>query len=66
MYAVVKYPENYSTYTSDDYSDCVDYLVTLNDLLKRFTINTELTETFLIVKRATSESVYSIEYINQN
>jgi hypothetical protein len=66
MYAVVKYPDNYSMYTSEDYSDCVNYLVTLNDLLNRFTIKTEQTETFLTVLHATTETVYSIEYINQN
>lgn len=66
MYAVVKYPDNYSMYTSEDYSDCVHYLITLNDLLKRFTIKTEKTETFLTVQHDTSETIYSIEYINQN
>lgn len=66
MYAVVKYPDNYSMYTSEDYSECVNYLTSMNDLFKRFTLKTEQTETFLTVQHATSETVYSIEYINQN
>jgi hypothetical protein len=66
MYAVVKYPDNYSMYTSEDYAECVTYLTSLNDLFKRFTLKTEQTETFLTVKHETSETVYSIEFINQN
>ena len=66
MFAVVKYPDNYSMHTSEDYSECVNYLITLNDLLNRFTIKTEKTETFLTVKHDTSETVYSIEFINNN
>jgi hypothetical protein len=66
MYAVVKYPDNYSMYTSDVYAECVNYLTTMNDLFKRFTLKTEQTETFLTVQHETSETVYSIEYINQN
>lgn len=66
MFAVVKYPDNYSMHTSEDYSECVNYLVTLNDLFNRFTIKTEKTETFLTVKHDTSETVYSIEFINNN
>jgi hypothetical protein len=66
MYAVVKYPDNYSMYTSDVYAECVNYLTTMNDLFKRFTLKTEQTETFLTVQHATSETVYSIEYITQN
>jgi hypothetical protein len=66
MYTVVKYPCNYSMYTSEDYSDCVNYLTSMNDLFKRFTLKTEQTETFLTVKHETSETVYSIEFINQN
>jgi hypothetical protein len=66
MYTIVKYPCNYSTYTSEDYSDCVNYLTTMNDLFKRFLLKTEQTETFLTVLHPNSETVYSIEYINQN
>jgi hypothetical protein len=66
MFAIVKYPCNYSTYTSEDYSECVAYLTTMNDLFKRFLLKTEQTETFLTVQHATSETVYSIEYIKQN
>ena len=65
MYAIVKYPCNYSTFTSDVYSDCVAYLTNINELFKRFTLNTEQTETFLTVKHDASETVYSIEYIKQ-
>ena len=65
MYAIVKYPCNYSTFTSDVYADCVNYLTNMNDLFKRFTLNTEQTETFLTVQHETSETVYSIEYIKQ-
>jgi hypothetical protein len=63
MYAVVKYPCNYSTFTSDVYADCVAYLTKMNDLFKSFSLETEKTETFLTVQHATSETVYSIEYI---
>jgi hypothetical protein len=66
MYAIVKYPCNYSTYTSEDYSECVAYLTNMNDLFKRFSLKTEKSETFLTVQHATSETVYSIEYIKQN
>ena len=66
MYAVVKYPCNYSTYTSEDYSECVAYLTNMNDLFRRFLLKTEKSETFLTVQHATSETVYSIEYIKQN
>ena len=65
MYAIVKYPCNYSTFTSDVYADCVKYLTQLDDLFNRFTIRTEKTETFLTVQHETSETVYSIEYIKQ-
>ncbi len=65
MYAIVKYPCNYSTFTSDVYADCVAYLTSFNDLFKRFTLETEQTETFLTVQHETSETVYSIEYIKQ-
>jgi hypothetical protein len=66
MYTIVKYPCNYSTYTSENYSECVSYLTNMNDLFKRFSLETEKTETFLTVQHATSETVYSIEYIKQN
>jgi len=66
MYEVVKHPEKYRVYTSDDYSECVAYLKTMNDLFKRFSLETQQTETFLTVQHNTSETVYSIEYINQN
>jgi len=65
MYAIVKYPCNYSTFTSDVYADCVAYLTKMNELFKRFTLKTEKTETFLTVQHETSETVYSIEYIKQ-
>jgi hypothetical protein len=65
MYAIVKYPCNYSTFTSDVYADCVAYLTNINDLFKRFTLKTEQTETFLTVQHETYETVYSIEYIKQ-
>lgn len=66
MYAVVKYPCNYSTFTSDVYADCVAYLTKMNELFVKFSLKTEQTETFLTVKHDASETVYSIEYINQN
>ena len=66
MYAVVKYPCNYSTFTSDNYPDCVSYLQKLDELFNRFSIKTERTETFLTVINPSSESVYSIEFINNN
>ena len=66
MYAVVKYPCNYSTFTSDVYADCVAYLTKMNELFVKFSLKTEQTETFLTVTNPTSETVYSIEYITQN
>ena len=66
MYAVVKYPCNYSTFTSDTYADCVAYLVKMNDLFNKFSLRTEKTETFLTVKHPIKDTVYSIEYVIQN
>jgi len=65
MYSIVNYPDNYSIYKSEDYSECVTTLTIMNELFKRFTLKTEKTETFLTVQHETSETVYSIEYIKQ-